>query len=541
MSRRIDVELTSVRDDGTWTWRAAGARQPKGVVGNDVLYGGAKVGDVVTAEADFDVDGITILSVTPPKAKAGRNDLLELTGSGDEFEPVITNWNEKRGGRDRDPYGEKTPRGDRPGGGGGARGGPGGPGGGNRGGPRPTADWRARVAPPAPAGGDRSERGRSERGRPQRGGDSRRGGSAERGDRPDRGSGDRPDRGQRRDRPVRDVAAGGGGTRSERPDNRPKPKRLSPASTHRDAVLETLPPEQRPVAEQLLRGGIPAVRRAIADQNQVAKAAGQPEIKPDSLLALAEELQPRLKTAEWHDRAEAAQAIVDEIGLRDLRSVVSGADAARDDETRALAASLRESLERRVKEQQDAWLTEISSAMTDGRLVRALRLSSRPPDPTTRLPADVAGTLSAAASEAMAPDTPPERWAALLEAVAASPVRTTVKPAGLPTVTSDALRTAAGQQAGRIPALTGLLGISMPPPPGPVRRIPPKPVAPVPQAVSAPPTPVHDDPPAPAPTPPQATEPVAPAAPAAAPIDDAHEAPVQASVVAEPPSESSEG
>ena len=30
MSRRIEVELTSERPDGSWTWRAAGAREPKG-------------------------------------------------------------------------------------------------------------------------------------------------------------------------------------------------------------------------------------------------------------------------------------------------------------------------------------------------------------------------------------------------------------------------------------------------------------------------------------------------------------------------------
>ena len=117
MPRRIDVELTSARDDGTWTWRAAGARQPKGVVDAGLLYEGAKVGDVLQAEAEFDVDGITITSVTPPKRKAGRADLLELSSSDDDFKPVITNWSEKKGGRDRDPYGERAPRGDRPGGG----------------------------------------------------------------------------------------------------------------------------------------------------------------------------------------------------------------------------------------------------------------------------------------------------------------------------------------------------------------------------------------------------------------------------------------
>ena len=230
------------------------------------------------------------------------------------------------------------------------------------------------------------------------------------------------------------------------------------------------------MAEQVLRGGIPAVRRAIEEQNKAAKDAGQPEIKPGPLVAMAEELLPKLKTAEWRDRAEAAMTDVDEIGLRDLRSVVSGADAAaRDDETRTLAASLREALDRRVKKQQDDWIGEITSALEDNRLVRALRVASRPPDPSMRFPSELAQRLAGTASEAMAADTPPERWAALLEAVAASPVRTTVKPAALPENPGEALLHAARQQAGRIPALTTLLGISMPPPPGPVRRIPPKP------------------------------------------------------------------
>ena len=46
MPSRIDVELTSARPDGTWTWRAAGAREPKGVVEASVLPEGAKVGDI---------------------------------------------------------------------------------------------------------------------------------------------------------------------------------------------------------------------------------------------------------------------------------------------------------------------------------------------------------------------------------------------------------------------------------------------------------------------------------------------------------------
>jgi hypothetical protein len=613
MPRRIDVELTSARDDGTWTWRAAGARQPKGVVPSSLLYPDAKVGDVVAAEADFDIEGITITSVTPPKAKAGRAGLLEVASGDDDFQPVITNWKERAGGRDRDPYGERTAGGDGRGGrggpggggGGGGRGGPGGDRGGNRGGPRPTADWRAKVTPPAPAGGgaERGERG----GRGGRGGERGAGGGRDR-DR-DRGGRPRQDAGLGAGGPTNDRRGGqrpareGGAPRRDRPDRgpggaagdsgasaKPRPKRLSPANTHRAAVLESLSPEQRPVAEQVLRGGIPAVRRAIEEQNKTAKDAGQPEIKPGPLVALAEELLPKLKTAEWRDRAEAAMADVDEIGLRDLRSVVSGADAAaRDDETRSLASSLREALDRRVKKQQDDWIGEITSALDDNRLVRALRVASRPPDPSMRFPSELAQRLAGTASEAMAADTPPERWAALLEAVAASPVRTTVKPAALPENPGEALLQAARQQAGRIPALTILLGISMPPPPGPVRRIPPKPTqgqgqgggakrpvphppprpaaavveasaAPAPSAETAPavieasaaaeppaeteqspapPTPVHDEPPAVAATPPEATEPVAPSEPSAAPpasddIEALRDAPVTVDDVADP-------
>ena len=39
---RIDIELTSSRRDGSWTWRAAGAREPQGVVDASVLPGRAE-------------------------------------------------------------------------------------------------------------------------------------------------------------------------------------------------------------------------------------------------------------------------------------------------------------------------------------------------------------------------------------------------------------------------------------------------------------------------------------------------------------------
>jgi hypothetical protein len=262
--------------------------------------------------------------------------------------------------------------------------------------------------------------------------------------------------------------------------------------------LAALSPEQQPVAEQLLRGGVPAVRQAIVTQNKAAKESGQPEVNAEKLLAIAEELLPQLKAAEWMDRAEAAVEHVDEIGTRDLRSVVATADAGgRDDRGRELATTLRDALTRRVEAERTRWLTDLTSALDEGRLVRALRISARTPDPGTRVPAELATRLTEAASAAMAPDASAERWLTLLEAVAASPVRRSVKPLGLPAEPGEEVLDAARKAAGRIPALAPMLGIPMPPPPGPAKgqaRRPPKPK--------------------PAQAPPAAAAPVAPAPPA---------------------------
>src|SRR5437763_16898701 len=108
MSHRIDVELTSVREDGTWTWRAAGARQPKGVLDASVLYEGAKVGDVVRAEAEFELEGISISSVLPPREKKrSEPERLEIIGSPSRQEGVTSSLvrrsgRSERGGRDGD-------------------------------------------------------------------------------------------------------------------------------------------------------------------------------------------------------------------------------------------------------------------------------------------------------------------------------------------------------------------------------------------------------------------------------------------------------
>jgi hypothetical protein len=402
MARRIEVELTSARDDGTWTWRAAGARQPKGVLDGGLLFAGAKVGDVVRADAEFDLDGITVIAVLPPKAARAEPDLLEIKGSGRDLEPVTTSLVEKRGG-DRRPRG----RGDR-------------------------NDRRDRDR------GDR--RDRNDRG--DRGGRNERG----RGDRSDRRSGPAGDREAPRSssRPPR----------REKPpvEKKPKAPRLRPKRTHRDEVLNGLPEEQRPVAEQVLRGGIPAVRQALDKQNEEAKAAGKPEVGADALVALAEQLLPALREAEWRDRADSALAGIDQVDLRDLRSVVVAADAsARTPEAREQAEAIRVGLAARVDREHAAWLAELADTLRDGRAVRALRLSSRPPKAGAPLPPDLATRLAESAGKSLTADITSERYATVLDALAYSPVREQAIPEGVPAEPSAELLAVVKKLGARVP------------------------------------------------------------------------------------------
>jgi len=432
VSRRLDVELTSDRGDGSWTWRAAGARQPRGVVDATLVPEGAKVGEVLRADADFDLDGVTIVGLAPIQEKR-RNEAerIEIIGPPRRDEELVTSSLVKGGRGERRDRRERRPR-------------DGGPGG---------REKRDRE-PPDRKPGDRERRERSER--------SERSRTAER-------------------RPPR--------PRPEEPP-KPKPKRLRPARVHRAAVLDELPPEHRPIAEQVLAGDIPAVRQAIDKENEGRKERGEPSINGQELLALAEELRPRLRTAEWRDRAEAALADVDEIDLRDLRSVVVAADsAARDDDTRALAAQLRESLAHRVDNEQASWLQEIASALDSGRAVRALRLSSRPPKAGTILDPALTTRLTDAASASLTADAAADRWGVVLEAVAFSPVRLAVAPSSRPEQPSDELLSNVQKFAGRVPQVAAAFGVE-PAAPEPRKRAPRKSAAR--KAVPPPPPTSHE-------------------------------------------------
>ncbi len=428
VSPRIAVELTSARPDGTWTWRAAGARQPKGVLDGKLLPAGASIGDVLRAEADIDIEGITVTTVLPPKGERREPERLKVIGPPRDETAVTTTGVERGRGGARPHEGPD---------------------------PRPDGASGARRSPRPRPERDRAPRDHAHRPRPS--------------DRPAEGDGGAA-RPERRARPPRPEVA-----------PRPKARKLRPRRVHRDALLAGLPQEQQPIVEQALRGGLPAVRAALEEQNAEARREGKPEAPTAAVLAIAEALLPRVRVADWLDRAEAALADAEELALADLRSVVvSAEDVARDEQTRQPAAKLRAVLERRTEAEQALWQRDLEQSLESGRVVRALRLSSRAPQPGERLAPDVASRLAEAAGTAMTADIAVDRWATLLDAVAYSAVRRSVTPAGVPAEPGDELLGQVRKHAGRVPAIAGLFGIEAPAAPGrrAPRRRPPVAVSP---------------------------------------------------------------
>lgn len=221
----------------------------------------------------------------------------------------------------------------------------------------------------------------------------------------------------------------------------------------------------------------------IEAQNSVAKKAGQPEIPPKMLEAVGEHLLPRLRAAEWRDNAEGALAGISEIDLRDIRKVVVAAEnGAKDDESRALAQQLKDGLSARVEAEHGKWLSELNQLLVDGRTVRALRQSSRPPKAGAPLPAELATRLADAASASMTADTMPERWGTVLDAVAYSPVRQQVTPHAVPNKVTPELTATVKKLSKRVPHIAALFAPAPAPPaaaPAPKPApIPPPPAAP---------------------------------------------------------------
>jgi len=413
MSRRIDIELTSALGDGTWTWRAAGARQPKGVVDGAILPDGSKVGDELKVDVEQEIDGITVLGVVHGREKA-EPAIVELLPVERDFQPVVETRAKRdrndRGGRD----GDRRPRRDRgPGGDRGNRG----PGGGRGDG---RGDGRGRD------GGGRGE-----------------------------GRGRDGDRGRR----------GPSFTPPPEVPQRPKPKRLRPGKAHRNTVLAELPEEQRAIAELALQG-MGAVRQRVREENVKAVAEGRPEMPEATVMKMAEELLPKLRLAEWLDRAEAALRQMEHLDLRDLRSVVAASGdptVARDESTSAIVQDLKAALVHKQEQELLLWFGDVDAALAVGRVIRALRLSSQPPKAGVPFPVDIAHRLVDSVNASLAPMDSPERWSAMLEAAAFSPVRSLVKPVRKPDVVNDELLATVKRLAPALPQIAELFEIEVDP------------------------------------------------------------------------------
>ena len=418
MSRRIEIEITSLNGDVA-TWRAAGAKLPKGVLSAALVPGGPVIGNVYRADIEQYMEGIEVLSVMAPKTASPidpRHERIELIPSAKQGPDVVVTYAPKgRGGPRRDGGRDDGARRDRP--------------------PRRDAgDSRPRPS-------DASKRPSS---RPDA--KERSGGSSERGP-----------RGPRTER----------GGRTERHSG---PSQPPVTTTHRNALLATLSPEQLPVAEQLLRGGMPAVRAAVAEQNKNATAQGRTTIDAGTIERIAEDLLSRTNLAMWKDRAAGAIGAGRELRLRDLRAVVTSAKTVSlDDEARTQLKELQTALTARLDHLRTQWNEKLEAAIAAGNVKDALDLVARPPDMSTRVSAEMAAKVVTLTSEALTAEQDPTTWKEIVELTVDTSIRRNVKPLGIPA--DESCKAVAVHNAGAIPELAKLLGMRVPPPPPPTKVV----------------------------------------------------------------------
>ena len=108
-----------------------------------------------------------------------------------------------------------------------------------------------------------------------------------------------------------------------------------------------------------------------------------------------------------------------------------------------------------------------------------LRLSSRPPKAGVPFPPELGARLAEATTGALTADAASDRWAAVVEALAFSPIHAGVTPAAPPTQVTDELRAVVKGVGSAVPQIATLLEVEVAPPgrrtgrsPRPPRRPP---------------------------------------------------------------------
>ena len=395
MSRRIEIELTSNKGDGTWTWRAAGAREPRGLISADMIPKGAGISSVFTAEVQSDMDGIAVLAVIETEDTRTAPETIEVLGTGKRSSGV----NFKGGGRRRGKG-----RGD-----GFGSGGFGGDGFGQGGQPRQKQQGGRRKGRSGSAGQDRSAR-------------------------------------------------------------------LRPARVHRKKWLASVPPEHAALAEQIAsgrgianekggasekgnfsEGGSVEERDGASEQSNASENANASKKGSLSDKDVAAKLLSEYRMAEWRDRADLVLSNFEKIDLAEIRMLVADADVcARTPETRSQAEEARQKLAERIERQHGEWLADLATNLSEGRVLRALRMSGQPPKAGVPLPLDLVKWLTTATAGILTPEAQPDRWEITLQALAVSPVRRLVRPSQPPAVVSPDLTEAVQELSPRFPQIAAL-------------------------------------------------------------------------------------
>jgi hypothetical protein len=402
MSRRIEIEITSINGEVA-TWRAAGAKLPKGSLATSLLPSGTTAGAEFRADVEQNMEGVEVLAVLPVKTASP----LDLRGERIAIVP-------------------KAPTG---------------------------PDIQVTYAPKGGKG-----RRDGDGPRPRRDGDDSRPRRDDKGSRGPRAGGPAGEGGDKGGRPARPRSNDRRGPRPERPTGPPM------LTVHRNAFLATLTPEQLPVAEQLLRGGLPAVRTAVAEQNKTATAQGRTTVNADAIDRIATDLLGKANLAMWKDRAAGALSAGRDLRLRDLRPVVTSAKTVNlDDEARTMLKDLQAQLTSQIEILSTEWLAKIAAAIESKNALEALTLAARPPEFRMQVASESAAAIAALASESLNDNLAPAQWVALVQAAVASPMHRTIKPTGIPA--DETCRNEAIKVAGAIPELAKLLGMRVPPPP----------------------------------------------------------------------------
>jgi len=109
------------------------------------------------------------------------------------------------------------------------------------------------------------------------------------------------------------------------------------------------------------------------------------------------------------------------------------------------------------------WIDDIKAALAATRILRAIKLSGEPPKAGVLFPVDLGQQLARATTDSLSNDATSDRWIAILEALAFSPIRTAVKPLGAPQATTDALRETVKRLAPLVPQIAALFAIEVKP------------------------------------------------------------------------------